>query len=115
MIGKAHEVARMTLNLEDVRTAAVAIPPKQEQCRIVDAVLEQLGRFCRLTEAVEHQLKRADRLRQSVLGSAFSGQLVPQDPTDEPAAALLDRIRAERNGSAAKKPTRRSQKELVHA
>jgi type I restriction enzyme S subunit len=41
-------------------------------------------------------LQRAQRLRQAVLRRAFTGQLAPQDPEDEPAIMLLERIRAER-------------------
>ncbi len=44
-------------------------------------------------------MKRAARLRQSVLKRAFEGELVPQDPTDEPASELLERARAERERS----------------
>ena len=53
-----------------------------------------------LEATVETQLKRAERLRQSILERAFSGQLVPQDPDDEPAALLLERIQAERTAVA---------------
>ena len=45
---------------------------------------------------VEQGLKRSERLRQSILEKAFEGKLVPQDPTDEPAEKLLERIRAEK-------------------
>ncbi len=41
-------------------------------------------------------LQQAEALRQSILKKAFSGQLVPQDPNDEPASALLARIKTER-------------------
>jgi type I restriction enzyme S subunit len=47
-------------------------------------------------------LKRAERLRQSILRDAFAGRLVPQDPDDEPANVLLERIRAERGNKERK-------------
>lgn len=60
-------------------------------------------------------MRRADRLRQSILKQAFSGQLVPQDPTDEPASVLRERIR---NGVGAihesPHPTRKAQKRAIH-
>lgn len=55
-----------------------------------------------LHDVVKTGVMRSERLRQSVLSSAFTGQLVPQDPADEPASALLERIRAERVESSKK-------------
>ena len=48
--------------------------------------------------AIEMRLKQSTAQRQNILRAAFSGQLVPQDPNDEPASVLLERIRTERLG-----------------
>jgi type I restriction enzyme S subunit len=100
MVGKAHEVARKTLNLEDVRSAAVPVPPLPEQSEIVREVQRRLTAADRLTATLNRQLGRARATRQSLLRQAFSGQLVPQDPKDEPASILLDRLRGVRDAEA---------------
>lgn len=76
MVGKSHEVARKTLNLEDVRVAAVALPPQAEQTRIVERVsdLDSLAGSAQRT--ADAALKRICRLRQSILAWAFDGRLV---------------------------------------
>ena len=93
---KAHEVARKKLNLEDVRAATVAVPSMTEQQAIVEAVEDQLSVIDHLEAELDAKLKSAQALRQSILRHAFTGQLVPQDPNDEPASELLKRIAAER-------------------
>jgi type I restriction enzyme S subunit len=62
-----------------------------------------------LEKQVEAALRRAERLRQAILKHAFEGKLVPQDPADEPASVLLERIKAERSGQVGKvrKPGRK--------
>ena len=56
----------------------------------------------KLEATVEANLKQADNLRQSILKQAFSGELVPQAPDDEPASVLLERIREERQATKPK-------------
>ena len=84
------------LGAERASSWAVALPPLAEQRRIVAEVERRLSVAQQAQAAVEASLARAERLRQSILKQAFSGKLVPQDPDDEPASALLERIRAER-------------------
>jgi type I restriction enzyme S subunit len=77
----------------------VPLPPLAEQQRIVAEVERHLSGIDAAENVVSTNLKRAERLRQAILQLAFQGKLVPQDPTDEPASALLERIRAERERS----------------
>jgi len=63
-------------------------------------------------KALETSLKQSAAQRKNILKAAFSGQLVPQDPADEPASVLLERIRAEREARGlVKKPRGRKTKE----
>jgi type I restriction enzyme S subunit len=86
----------------------ILLPSREEQEEIVDRV-ESL--FC-LADQLEARLTAArkvvDRLTPALLAKAFRGELVPQDPGDEPASVLLERIRAARQAEAgAGKPSRR--------
>ena len=71
MTGKSHEVARKTLNLEDVRLAAVAVPPRLEQGRIVAEVDRHLSIIREVEAEVDANLQRAQALRQVSLAKAF--------------------------------------------
>jgi type I restriction enzyme, S subunit len=85
-----------SINMSKLAKFPVPLPPVVEQARIVAEVDRRLSVVDVMKTEIETSLLRADRLRQSVLKRAFEGKLVPQDPDDEPASALLDRIRAER-------------------
>jgi type I restriction enzyme S subunit len=73
MISKAHEVARKTLNLEDVRVATVALPPLAEQSRIVTEVDRRFSIVEELQALIDINCNRADRLRRATLQQAFAG------------------------------------------
>lgn len=85
------------LNKRLIEAIEIPIPPPEEQARIVAEVERQTSFLEACERAVDVGLARAAGLRRSVLKAAFEGRLVPQDPSDEPASVLLDRIRAERS------------------
>ena len=74
---------------------AFGLPPKSEQQRIVSRIEELFSEIDEGERALERAMKLVKHYRQSVLKAAFSGQLVPQDPADEPASALLARLAGE--------------------
>jgi len=78
----------------------IPLPPYAEQEPIVEAVEDQLSVIDHLESDLETKLQSARSLRQAILRHAFTGQLVPQDPSDEPASELLKRIAAERAARA---------------
>lgn len=95
-----------TLSVAKVSRIPVPLPPLNEQQAIVAEVERRLSVANRFAAEIDVQLARAARLRQSILKRAFEGKLVPQDPADEPATVLLERIRAEHHSG--NQPARRS-------
>lgn len=82
----------------------VALPHIEEQIEIARRVQELLTLADDMVARVNDAKKRIDALTQSLLAKAFRGELVPQDPNDDPASVLLERIRAQR--AAVPKPKR---------
>lgn len=111
----AYGAGKPGLNLENLRTLSVALPPVSEQARLGDEMERVLSTTGAAELAVQREIFKASGMRIGILAHAFTGQLVPQDPTDEPASALLERIRAERGASASRKPARSSRNERAHA
>ncbi|WP_407362644.1 restriction endonuclease subunit S [Pseudomonas luteola] len=98
---------QQALNKKAVQSLPFPLPPIAEQTEIVRRV-EQLFAFADQLEAkVKTAQARIDQLTQSILAKAFRGELVPQDPSDEPASVLLERIKAQR---AAEPKARRQRK-----
>ncbi len=88
-------MTQVNLNTTIVRSIEVPLPPLAEQHRIVAEVDRQLSVLDEVGRLVDANLARCARLRQAILKRAFEGRLVPQDPNDEPASALLERIKAQ--------------------
>lgn len=113
--GRAEIEARSTGNQESMRNIgqdrikSIIIPVcgEPEQAEIVRILGEKLEAAAALEAEIDAALTRARALRQSILKKAFSGHLVPQDPEDEPASALLERIKADR-ARAPRKPRRKA-------
>lgn len=101
-------IALTHFNTRSVAAIPVAVPPLSEQLRIVAEVQRSLSLIDELEAMIKATLARAERLRQAVLRQAFEGKLVPQDPNDEPASVLLDRLRAEQPQPTPDAPKRRA-------
>ena len=82
---------------DDIKNIPVPICSTEEQIQIVEELESKLSKVDQLDQTITSSLQQAETLRQSILKKAFSGQLVPQDPHDEPAAELLARIHDDRN------------------
>lgn len=74
----------------------IPVPPVQEQKMIIEAIESYLSIINAAENAIEESCKNSASLRQSILKAAFMGKLVPQDPNEEPAEKLLERITPER-------------------
>jgi type I restriction enzyme S subunit len=84
------------LNKSIVERILFPLPPLDEMGEIVRSVTKALDAISAQEADIEVSLKKSTAQRQNILRAAFAGQFVPQDPNDEPASVLLDRIRAER-------------------
>ncbi|WNZ60463.1 restriction endonuclease subunit S [Myxococcus sp. MxC21-1] len=96
----SQQVGQANVNGTKLRALVVPVPPMDEQRAIVSRIDKALARANRVMDVAREQARRLESFDQAVLTKAFRGELVPQDPTDEPASALLQRIRTEREQSA---------------
>lgn len=105
--GYIKGVAQSGINIADLKLLKIPVPPIQKQKEIVRRIESLFARADALSAEVKAARERLDMLEQAVLAKAFRGELVPQDPSDEPASVLLERIRAERAAGVGEPPARK--------
>lgn len=107
--------AQPNLNTDIVKRICVPLCPEDEMRFMNDLIGRAIEQIRNQETNIDNSLKQSTAQRQNILRAAFAGELVPQDPNDEPASVLLERIRAER-AKLAKQPKKRQpkkQKEIV--
>ena len=82
------------VNYQTVSSYVIALPPLVEQDRIAEEIERHFSIADMVGKIIVGSLRQAEKLRQSILKRAFEGKLVPQDPSDESANVLLERIRS---------------------
>lgn len=102
------------LNCQKVRELPLNLPPVVEQTEIVRRVASLFAFADRLEARLQPAHTAAERLTPALLAKAFRGELVPQDPSDEPAAELLRRLREARAAQAPIKPKRVTKQIVPH-
>ena len=91
----------------------VPVPPVEEQKRIVDSIDSVLSLIEQIESHKQNLSSQIDNIKSKILDLAIRGKLVPQDPNDEPASVLLERIRAEKEELIKQGKIKRDKKESV--
>lgn len=107
-------VAQAGINLTDLRNLPVPLPSFDEQIAILNAIENKLT-ACSSMNAWQIEIQSSlDTLARAILAKAFRGELVPQDPHDEPADELLARVRADRAAPSTPRGRKRAAEAALH-
>ena len=107
--------SRDFLNQSILQSIVFPVCDIAEQTEVIGLIDHQLSNVEKMAEDIESNLHRVEALRQTILKRAFSGQLVPQDSSDEPATALLDRIKAEKEQAVKNNAGKKRRKKRIAA
>jgi len=105
--GLANGTTRLKLTKSAMKRIPIRAPPVAEQEKIIEEIDCRLSIVGKVARSAEGGIARCARARASVLQQAFEGRLVVQEPQDEPASALLERIKRERSQQAPNGPSGR--------
>lgn len=101
------QTTQANVGISSIKSFIITLPESiLEQQKVVQEIESRLSVCDKIEESIEQGLQQAEALRQSILKKAFEGKLVPQDPNDEPASVLLERIKAERQKALPEKKTK---------
>ena len=82
--------------MSKIKTFPLFLPPLEEQKEIIRRVEKMFEKIDMMEQEYQKAAKLCDRLEQATLAKAFRGELVPQDPDDEPASVLLEQVKREK-------------------
>ena len=98
----APSTAQKNINLDILQKMLVPIMSNEEQKEIVSQIEQGFTLIENTTQIVESSLQNLQTMKMSILKQAFEGKLVPQDPNDEPASVLLERIKSTKESQSTK-------------
>lgn len=95
-LSTGNQESMRNIGQDRIRSIAVPICSEEEAGAVIEALISRMSEVEQLDQTIATSLQQAEALRQAILKKAFSGRLVAQDASDEPASVLLERIRTEK-------------------
>ena len=103
-----NQESMRNIGQDRIRNIVIPICSSREAHYMQQEIQNRFSAIEQMENTIATELQKSEALRQSILKKAFSGKLVPQDPNDEPASVLLERIRAEKEDQSGKKSSNRN-------